>query len=64
MANVKLEHCREIERSEFLKLDSPDFVGQTQVDTETGIAWTVWRKNGILYKVKNQIYKPLKPVLY
>ncbi len=50
-----LKECKLITANEYLRLNSPEFIGQTRPDNK-GTYYMVWKENGILYKTCNQIY--------
>lgn len=52
--NIKLEDCQLISASEYLKLEQPEFIGQTRLSKDNTY-YMVWRSNGKLYKTFNTL---------
>lgn len=52
--NIKLDECKHLENSEYIKLKDPDFVGQTRADSE-GNYWMVFNSEGVNYKFLHNI---------
>ena len=54
MNGIKLSDCTLITGAEYMKLEDPEFMGQTRMNAECQY-YMVWKCEGVLYKTFNTL---------